>query len=194
MITISKFQPKFFIELYKALATYGTLWITEDGNQYRTQKQAVNRCITKGKLATMNGEDENILRWIRMDLSTFPFDLNNLGNANKQLRQIFDDQEIEQRKERRNEIEEQANPEITPMQLSDEEILAKFNAEKGSSAPEVKTIKIGDADYDFEKVKVAIKAVVDSKFNASTGLSKTLDKIDSLTDEQKALIVEELSK
>lgn len=130
MIATANFQPKFFFELYKALKAYGTIFLTEDGNMYRKEKQAQERCALKTKLAVINGEEESVLRYIRLDLNTWKFRLDQPSYNVQLIKDLFDEQEIKQRKSRRNEAEaiaaEAAKSPMTAM--SDEDVLKEVQA------------------------------------------------------------------
>ena len=65
MIQIATFTRKFFIELVKQLQIYGTLYVTEDGNIYVNESQAQTRCQSREKLAHLNGELVQELRYAR---------------------------------------------------------------------------------------------------------------------------------
>jgi hypothetical protein len=74
MIQIATFTRKFFIELVKQLQIYGTLYVTEDGNIYVNESQAQTRCQSREKLAHLNGELVQELRYARVDKSNPPKD------------------------------------------------------------------------------------------------------------------------
>lgn len=143
MIAIANFQPKFFFELYKALKAYGTIFLTEDGNMYLKEKQAKERCATKTKLAVINGEDEGVLRYIRLDLNSWKFRLDQPSYNIKLIKDMFDEQEITQRKSRRNEVEAEVAASVqSPIAaMSDEDVLKEVQAMEAAKEPQVEAPK-----------------------------------------------------
>lgn len=191
MIQIANFTKKFFIELVKQLQIYGTLYVTEDGNMYVNEKQAQDRCKSREKLAHLNAEDVQELRYARIDKVCPP------GNA-----QIFEQMLESQFRARRQAAKlaaAQAEAEASKPLMSDEEaeaILNGLNAttEKAEKEPEENIIEVFGDTYPFEAVRDAIKAVVNPKLHSNTGFEKTLAAYEALTDEDKNAVAVELKK
>lgn len=98
---MATFKEKFFTELYKHLAVHGTVYVVEDGNMYLKQKQAEARVASSRKLAAINGDYENELRYA---VTT----VNNPPTSADDLEKLFEEQEAIRRKKARSEAEKAA--------------------------------------------------------------------------------------
>lgn len=189
MIQIANFTNKFFIELVKQLQIYGTLYVTEDGNMYVNEKQAQDRCKSREKLAHLNAEEVQELRYARIDKVRPPKDA-----------QVFEQMLESQFRARRQAAKlaaAQAEAEASKPLMTDEEaeaILNGLNAttEKAPKETEENIIEVCGDTYPFEAVRDAIKAVVNPKLHPNTGFEKTLAAYEALTDEDKNAVATEL--
>lgn len=188
MIYLANFNnPKFFINLYKAVKEYTTIWLMEDGNMYRSEKSALQRAEDKEKLAVLNKEDVSALRWIRVDLVTFPKDY-------AALQKMFDEQELQRRKEKQEAAKEVKVKE--GIKMSDEEILAEIQALKDGgveSKIDGETLEVYGKEYSMLDLRKAMSAVLGkSLYNAK---KETIAKhAAELDEEQKALFLKELGE
>jgi hypothetical protein len=197
MITIARFQQRFFIDLAKMVSDYGSVWVVEDGNVYRTEKQARDRCTDKTKLAIMNKEDETNLRYIRVDLKGFPFKKSEYAYNLKKIQEMFDDQEMARRRAVRNDAEAILNTKPA-LSMSDDEAFAHVESVNNGAAPEVtdasEMIKFGDSEFSLEDTRVALRETVDPKFSLRTGMVKTQAAVDALSQEDKEKVLAVLTK
>lgn len=187
MIQIATFTRKFFIELVKQLQIYGTLYVTEDGNIYVNESQAQTRCQSREKLAHLNGELVQELRYARVDKSNPPKDTAEfeemLENQFRARRQAAKDSLAEAEKERNKPV------------MSDAE--AEALLEGKTPAPEKQEEAEAEAlieGVEYAKVRDTIRATVNPKLHHSAGYYKTLEAYNALTDEQKATVGAELAK
>lgn len=181
MIQIAHFTERFFVDLVKYLNLYGELYITEDGNIYRQEHQAARRAQTKEKLAHLNSEDVQELRWCKVTRSKFP------RNA-EDMEKMMEEQFKERRNAGRKSAAEAVAPEPIPT-MSDEEAMRilKGEAPKETEAPE-EPILVGEKQVPFSKVRDAIRKTVNPKLHQATGFEKTEAAYEALTDEEKAQV------
>ena len=169
MIQIATFTRKFFIELVKQLQIYGTLYVTEDGNIYVNESQAQTRCQSREKLAHLNGELVQELRYARVDKSNPPKDT-------AEFEEMLENQFRARRQAAKNSLAEEGK---TPTPEKQEEEAATEALIEG---------------VEYAKVRDAIRATVNPKLHHSAGYSKTLEAYNALSDEQKAAVGAELAK
>lgn len=187
MIQIAQFTKKFFTELVKLLYNYGVLYVTEDGNIYRQEKQAINRCMTKEKLAHLNGEVVSELRWAKVTKNNPPAD-------KEEFEEMLEDQYKERRASARA-TATASDPSIAPT-MSDkeaEEILNSKKASEGITTSE-KTITVNEVEYSFDLIRDAIRAEVDPKLKGNTGFDKVKAAYEALSEEDKAKVAAFLVK
>ena len=206
MIQIATFTRKFFIELVKQLQIYGTLYVTEDGNIYVNESQAQTRCQSREKLAHLNGELVQELRYARVDKSNPPKDTAEfeemLENQFRARRQAAKNSLAEAEKERNKPVMSDAEAEAllegkTPAPEKQEEAEAEALLEGKTPAPEKQEEAEAEAlieGVEYAKVRDTIRATVNPKLHHSAGYYKTLEAYNALTDEQKATVGAELAK
>ena len=168
MIQIATFTRKFFIELVKQLQIYGTLYVTEDGNIYVNESQAQTRCQSREKLAHLNGELVQELRYARVDKSNPPKDT-------AEFEEMLENQFRARRQAAKNSLAEAEKERNKPV-MSDAEAEALIEG------------------VEYAKVRDTIRATVNPKLHHSAGYYKTLEAYNALTDEQKATVGAELAK
>lgn len=187
MIQIATFTRKFFIELVKQLQIYGTLYVTEDGNIYVNESQAQTRCQSREKLAHLNGELVQELRYARVDKSNPPKDT-------AEFEEMLENQFRARRQAAKNSLAEAEKERNKPV-MSDAE--AEALLEGKTPAPEKQEEAEAEAlieGVEYAKVRDTIRATVNPKLHHSAGYSKTLEAYNVLTDEQKATVGAELAK
>lgn len=187
MIQIATFTRKFFIELVKQLQIYGTLYVTEDGNIYVNESQAQTRCQSREKLAHLNGELVQELRYARVDKSNPPKDT-------AEFEEMLENQFRERRQAAKNSLAEAEKERNKPV-MSDAE--AEALLEGKTPAPEKQEEAEAEAlieGVEYAKVRDTIRATVNPKLHHSAGYYKTLEAYNALTDEQKATVGAELAK
>ena len=208
MIQIATFTRKFFIELVKQLQIYGTLYVTEDGNIYVNESQAQTRCQSREKLAHLNGELVQELRYARVDKSNPPKDTAEfeemLENQFRARRQAAKNSLAEAEKERNKPVMSDAEAEAllegkTPaLEKQEEEAATEALLEGKTPAPEKQEEEAATEalieGVEYAKVRDAIRATVNPKLHHSAGYSKTLEAYNALSDEQKAAVGAELAK
>ena len=208
MIQIATFTRKFFIELVKQLQIYGTLYVTEDGNIYVNESQAQTRCQSREKLAHLNGELVQELRYARVDKSNPPKDTAEfeemLENQFRARRQAAKNSLAEAEKERNKPVMSDAEAEAllegkTPApEKQEEEAATEALIEGKTPAPEKQEEEAATEalieGVEYAKVRDAIRATVNPKLHHSAGYSKTLEAYNALSDEQKAAVGAELAK
>ena len=208
MIQIATFTRKFFIELVKQLQIYGTLYVTEDGNIYVNESQAQTRCQSREKLAHLNGELVQELRYARVDKSNPPKDTAEfeemLENQFRARRQAAKNSLAEAEKERNKPVMSDAEAEAllegkTPApEKQEEEAATEALLEGKTPAPEKQEEEAATEalleGVEYAKVRDAIRATVNPKLHHSAGYSKTLEAYNALSDEQKAAVGAELAK
>ena len=202
MIQIATFTRKFFIELVKQLQIYGTLYVTEDGNIYVNESQAQTRCQSREKLAHLNGELVQELRYARVDKSNPPKDTAEfeemLENQFRARRQAAKNSLAEAEKERNKPVMSDAEAEAllegkTPApEKQEEEAATEALIEGKTPAPEKQEEEAATEalieGVEYAKVRDAIRATVNPKLHHSAGYSKTLEAYNALSDEQKAAV------
>lgn len=187
MIQIATFTRKFFIELVKQLQIYGTLYVTEDGNIYVNESQAQTRCQSREKLAHLNGELVQELRYARVDKSNPPKDT-------AEFEEMLENQFRARRQAAKNSLAEAEKERNKPV-MSDAE--AEALLEGKTPAPEKQEEAEAEAlleGVEYAKVRDTIRATVNPKLHHSAGYYKTLEAYNALTDEQKATVGAELAK
>lgn len=187
MIQIATFTRKFFIELVKQLQIYGTLYVTEDGNIYVNESQAQTRCQSREKLAHLNGELVQELRYARVDKSNPPKDT-------AEFEEMLENQFRARRQAAKNSLAEAEKERNKPV-MSDAE--AEALLEGKTPAPEKQEEAEAEAlieGVEYAKVRDTIRATVNPKLHHSAGYYKTLEAYNALTDEQKATVGTELAK
>ena len=188
MIQIATFTSKFFIELVKQLQIYGTLYVTEDGNIYVNESQAQTRCQSREKLAHLNGELVQELRYARVDKSNPPKDT-------AEFEEMLENQFRARRQAAKNSLAEAEKERNKPV-MSDAE--AEALLEGKTPAPEKQEEEAATEalieGVEYAKVRDAIRATVNPKLHHSAGYSKTLEAYNALSDEQKAAVGAELAK
>lgn len=187
MIQIATFTRKFFIELVKQLQIYGTLYVTEDGNIYVNESQAQTRCQSREKLAHLNGELVQELRYARVDKSNPPKDT-------AEFEEMLENQFRVRRQAAKNSLAEAEKERNKPV-MSDAE--AEALLEGKTPAPEKQEEAEAEAlieGVEYAKVRDTIRATVNPKLHHSAGYYKTLEAYNALTDEQKATVGAELAK
>ena len=208
MIQIATFTRKFFIELVKQLQIYGTLYVTEDGNIYVNESQAQTRCQSREKLAHLNGELVQELRYARVDKSNPPKDTAEfeemLENQFRARRQAAKNSLAEAEKERNKPVMSDAEAEAllegkTPApEKQEEEAATEALIEGKTPTPEKQEEEAATEalieGVEYAKVRDAIRATVNPKLHHSAGYSKTLEAYNALSDEQKAAVGAELAK
>lgn len=188
MIYLANFNnPKFFVNLYKAVKEYTTIWLMEDGNMYRSEHSAVQRAEDKEKLAVLNKENVTSLRWIRIDLVSFPKDY-------AQLQKMFDEQELSRKRARQQTAQEVIVKE--DVKMSDEEILAEIQKlSEGSVDSKIDgdVLEVYGKEYSMLDLRKAFSTVLGkSLYNAK---KETIAKhAADLNDEQKAQLIKELGE
>lgn len=170
MIQIANFQPRFFIDLYKMLVIYGDLYIVEDGNIYRKESQAQRKCIEKMKIANLNEDSVTNLRYIRVSISKFP------KNA-EEISKMFDDQEIERRRSTQEEMNTVKAPKFTD--ISDAEAMKALGIAEGTD-PEgtdnASVVYIREVAYPVADIRKAMK------LHNKLGTAKVQAAIDELNE------------
>lgn len=187
MIQIATFTRKFFIELVKQLQIYGTLYVTEDGNIYVNESQAQTRCQSREKLAHLNGELVQELRYARVDKVNPPRDT-------AEFEEMLENQFRARRQAAKNSLAEAEKERNKPV-MSDAE--AEALLEGKTPAPEKQEEAEAEAlieGVEYAKVRDAIRTTVNPKLHHSAGYYKTLEAYNALTDEQKATVGAELAK
>lgn len=187
MIQIATFTRKFFIELVKQLQIYGTLYVTEDGNIYVNESQAQTRCQSREKLAHLNGELVQELRYARVDKSNPPKDT-------AEFEEMLENQFRARRQAAKNSLAEAEKERNKPV-MSDAE--AEALLEGKTPAPEKQEEAEAEAlieGVEYAKVRDTIRTTVNPKLHHSAGYYKTLEAYNALTDEQKATVGAELAK
>lgn len=187
MIQIATFTRKFFIELVKQLQIYGTLYVTEDGNIYVNESQAQTRCQSREKLAHLNGELVQELRYARVDKVNPPRDT-------AEFEEMLENQFRARRQAAKNSLAEAEKERNKPV-MSDAE--AEALLEGKTPAPEKQEEAEAEAlieDVEYAKVRDTIRTTVNPKLHHSAGYYKTLEAYNALTDEQKATVGAELAK
>lgn len=187
MIQIATFTRKFFIELVKQLQIYGTLYVTEDGNIYVNESQAQTRCQSREKLAHLNGELVQELRYARVDKVNPPRDT-------AEFEEMLETQFRARRQAAKNSLAEAEKERNRPV-MSDAE--AEALLEGKTPAPEKQEEAEAEAlieGVEYAKVRDTIRATVNPKLHHSAGYYKTLEAYNALTDEQKATVGAELAK
>lgn len=187
MIQIATFTRKFFIELVKQLQIYGTLYVTEDGNIYVNESQAQTRCQSREKLAHLNGELVQELRYARVDKVNPPRDT-------AEFEEMLENQFRARRQAAKNSLAEAEKERNKPV-MSDAE--AEALLEGKTPAPEKQEEAEAEAlieGVEYAKVRDTIRATVNPKLHHSAGYYKTLEAYNALTDEQKATVGAELAK
>lgn len=187
MIQIATFTRKFFIELVKQLQIYGTLYVTEDGNIYVNESQAQTRCQSREKLAHLNGELVQELRYARVDKVNPPKDT-------AEFEEMLENQFRARRQAAKNSLAEAEKERNKPV-MSDAE--AEALLEGKTPAPEKQEEAEAEAlieGVEYAKVRDTIRATVNPKLHHSAGYYKTLEAYNALTDEQKATVGAELAK
>ena len=187
MIQIATFTRKFFIELVKQLQIYGTLYVTEDGNIYVNESQAQTRCQSREKLAHLNGELVQELRYARVDKS-------NPTKDTAEFEEMLENQFRARRQAAKNSLAEAEKERNKPV-MSDAE--AEALLEGKTPAPEKQEEAEAEAlieGVEYAKVRDTIRATVNPKLHHSAGYYRTLEAYNALTDEQKATVGAELAK
>lgn len=187
MIQIATFTRKFFIELVKQLQIYGTLYVTEDGNIYVNESQAQTRCQSREKLAHLNGELVQELRYARVDKVNPPRDT-------AEFEEMLENQFRARRQAAKNSLAEAEKERNKPV-MSDAE--AEALLEGKTPAPEKQEEAEAEAlieGVEYAKVRDTIRTTVNPKLHHSAGYYKTLEAYNALTDEQKATVGAELAK
>lgn len=187
MIQIATFTRKFFIELVKQLQIYGTLYVTEDGNIYVNESQAQTRCQSREKLAHLNGELVQELRYARVDKVNPPRDT-------AEFEEMLENQFRARRQAAKNSLAEAEKERNKPV-MSDAE--AEVLLEGKTPAPEKQEEAEAEAlieGVEYAKVRDTIRTTVNPKLHHSAGYYKTLEAYNALTDEQKATVGAELAK
>lgn len=206
MIQIATFTRKFFIELVKQLQIYGTLYVTEDGNIYVNESQAQTRCQSREKLAHLNGELVQELRYARVDKVNPPRDTAEfeemLETQFRARRQAAKNSLAEAEKERNRPVMSDAEAEAllegtTPASKKQDDE-AEALLEGKTPAPEKQEEEAATEalleGVEYAKVRDAIRATVNPKLHHSAGYYKTLEAYNALSDEQKAAVGAELAK
>lgn len=188
MIQIATFTRKFFIELVKQLQIYGTLYVTEDGNIYVNESQAQTRCQSREKLAHLNGELVQELRYARVDKSNPPKDT-------AEFEEMLENQFRARRQAAKSSLAEAEKERNKPV-ISDAE--AEALLEGKTPVPEKQKEEAATEAFiegvEYAKVRDAIRETVNPKLHHSAGYYKTLEAYNVLTDEQKAAVGAELAK
>jgi hypothetical protein len=186
MIQIATFTRKFFIELVKQLQIYGTLYVTEDGNIYVNESQAQARCQSREKLAHLNGELVQELRYARVDKVNPPRDT-------AEFEEMLENQFRARRQAAKNSLAEAEKERNRPV-MSDAEAEALLE----KSAPEAKKQDEEAAELIegvlYTEIRDAIRASVNPNLHHNAGYDKVLKAYDALTDEQKSQVAEQLAK
>lgn len=183
-INFAKFQKRFFIDLVKFLQIYGELFVTEDGNIYVRESQAINHIQPREKLARINGEEITEMRYAKVTILNPPAD-------SAELDDMFEEQFRARRKARKDEREGTAILPNTPT-MSDEEAEAIL---KGKTSKEDKeSIIISDTAYTYKAVLAAMRATVAPKMSGNTGFEKVKAAFEALAPEEKVKVEIELTK
>lgn len=181
MITIAKFTQQFFIELFKNIKVHTTLFVCEDGNVYATEKGAKARSESKEYIASINKEKERILRYIRVDLASWPFSPHDFEYNIQKIADLFNDSEAVIREKKRR--EEAENIVVQP--ISEEQALAEMAEYFNGANPNPTGIKVGEVEYPLDDIIDALRASVLPKFSVRTGIEKTKTAIEALTEDEK---------
>lgn len=181
-------HPQVFHRARKQLQIYGTLYVTEDGNIYVNESQAQTRCQAREKLAHLNGELVQELRYARVDKSNPPKDT-------AEFEEMLENQFRARRQAAKNSLAEAEKERNKPV-MSDAE--AEALLEGKTPAPEKQEEEAATEalieGVEYAKVRDAIRATVNPKLHHSAGYSKTLEAYNALSDEQKAAVGAELAK
>lgn len=195
MITLAKFEQKFFMELYRILKFKGTQWVTEDGIIYSSEASAQSHCERKRKAASFNSEKIHTLRYTRVDFTTFPFGTDYHKNV-KTINAMFDKMEAQKRESERNYQTEV----VVNTSMTDDEIMREMQEREGgkvaepAKATDDESLTILDVAYPVSAVKDALRATVAPKLHHASGVAKVTETVEALSDEDKAILVAELNK
>lgn len=186
MIQIATFTRKFFIELVKQLQIYGTLYVTEDGNIYVNESQAQTRCQSREKLAHLNGELVQELRYARVDKSNPPKDT-------AEFEEMLENQFRARRQAAKNSLAEAEKERNRPV-MSDAEAEALLEGTTPASKKQDDEAAELIEGVLYTEIRAAIRASVNPNLHHNAGYDKVSKAYDALTDEQKSLVAEQLAK
>lgn len=191
MIVLAKFEPKFFIELYKYLKVRAVAFVCEDGNVCATESAAKRISKIKSKTATFNNENIKTLRYTRIDLVTYPFKSKDHNQNVATLRALFEENERKALDEEYKERYAEVIP--SPLNMSDEEVLKEILSDETSENKVNEDITIGEEKFSHSLVVTAIRETVNPKLHARTGIEKTQDAINEMTDEERQTVLNYLT-
>lgn len=189
MINIATFTPRFFVLLVKELKKYNSLFVTEDGNIYRSEKSAIAHISEKEKIAHTNDEGVKELRYARIDWTDNRLNIPRDANA---LERMFESQYKRRIDSKREAAKQDA---ITLPEMSDEEAEAILNGIHEANVPVLEnSINVKGMPYEFTEVRAAMRATVTPKLSHVLGYEKTQAAYEELTEEEKEQVYQELIK
>lgn len=187
MIQKAKFRQKWFIDLYKIVKDYGSVWVTETGRIYRNENQALSYKRDNEKLAIHNDENIKSVRIARINYIDFPFKSKDVNENIAKLRELF---EKFDRIYRHNENPVDFDKPLVSA-MTDEEAINEM-MDNTDEKPKEQTISVNGGQYEFSVVKAALKEI-DPKFKLNTSMTNTQNFVDSLDEEKMASLIEKIT-